>query len=84
MLTTMAFSQYTDGNTVVTWSKYKWEPIGENPDLSWDDRGVDVAAYHSARNPVSRQLMSSMILIPIMKSLIPRLSKFSSRISYFM
>ena len=62
MLTTMAFSQYTDGNTVVTWSKYKWEPIGENPDLSWDDRSADVAAYHSARNPVSRQLMSSMIL----------------------
>ena len=62
MLTTMAFSQYTDGNTVITWSKYKWEPIGENPDLSWDDRSVDVAAYHSARNPVSKQLMSSMIL----------------------
>ena len=62
LFTTMVFSQYTDGNTVVTWSKYKWEPIGENPDLSWMDRSTDVAAYHSARNKVSRQLMSSMVL----------------------
>mgnify|MGYP004000168661 FL=1 len=46
LFTTMVFSQYTDGNTVVTWSKYKWEPIGENPDLSWMDRSTDVAAYH--------------------------------------
>ena len=62
LFTTMAFSQYTDGNTVVTWSKYKWEPIGENPDISWMDRNADVAAYQLARHKVSRQLMSSMML----------------------
>ena len=62
LFTTMVFSQYTDGNTVVTWSKYKWEPIGENPDLSWMDRNADVAAYQLARHKVSRQLMSSMML----------------------
>ena len=62
LFTTLAFSQYTDGNTVVTWSKYKWEPIGENPDISWMDRSADVAAYQLARHKVSRQLMSSMML----------------------
>jgi hypothetical protein len=62
LFTTLAFSQYNDGNTVVTWSKYKWEPIGENPDISWMDRDADVAAYQLARHKVSRQLMSSMML----------------------
>ena len=62
LFTTMVFSQYTDGNTVVTWSKYKWEPIGENPDISWMDRNADVATYQLARHKVSRQLMSSMML----------------------
>ena len=62
LFTTMVFSQYTDGNTVVTWSKYKWEPIGENADISWMDRNADVSTYQLARHKVSRQLMSSMML----------------------
>ena len=61
IFTTIAFGQYTDGNTVVTISKYKWEPLSGS-ELTWGDRTTDVIEFHTERNRVARKLMSSMIL----------------------
>ena len=61
IFTTIAFGQYTDGNTVVTISKYKWEPLSGS-ELTWGDRTADVIEFHTERNRVARKLMSSMIL----------------------
>ena len=49
MFITIAFSQYTDGNTVVTISKYKWEPLAGS-ELTWSDRTADVTEFHTKRN----------------------------------
>ena len=61
MFITIAFSQYTDGNTVVTISKYKWEPLAGS-ELTWSDRTADVTEFHTKRNEAARKLMSSMFL----------------------
>ena len=53
LFTTVAFGQYTDGNTVVTMSKYKWEPLSGS-ELTWSDRTADVIEFHTKRNRVAR------------------------------
>ena len=62
VLFSFIFAQYNQGNTVVTWSKYKWNPMSEIEGATWTDRVNDVTEFHSKRNPVARNLLSSMML----------------------
>jgi hypothetical protein len=62
VLFSFIFAQYNQGNTVVTWSKYKWNPMSEVEGATWTDRVNDVTEFHSKRNPVARNLLSSMML----------------------
>ncbi len=62
VFTTIAFGQYNDGNTVVTWSRYKWEPLSKLEGISLEDRAADVTEFHTKRNKVARKLLGSTML----------------------
>lgn len=62
LFTASLFGQYTKGNTVVVWSKYKLKPIPEVEDHKQGDRRKAFEAYHKARNVKARLLLSSLFL----------------------
>ena len=55
------FAQYTKGNTVMTWSKYKWKNSGVEG-ASPQDWRESLENYHTTRNKASRFLKSSLML----------------------
>ena len=56
------FAQYTKGNTVIAWSKYKFKAISEVDDGTGKDRSESIKAYHKGRNAKANQLLSSLFL----------------------
>ena len=56
------FAQYTKGNTVIAWSKYKLKPVSEVDGHESGDRRESFQAYHTARNAKARLLLSSLFL----------------------
>ena len=62
LFTASLFGQYTKGNTVIVWSKYKLKPIPEVEDHKQGDRRKAFEAYHKARNVKARLLLSSLFL----------------------
>ena len=58
----VGFAQYTKGNTVIAWSKYKLKPIPEVDGHEPGDRRESFEAYHTARNAKARLLLSSLFL----------------------
>ncbi|MCP4932295.1 MAG: hypothetical protein GY912_09980, partial [Candidatus Marinimicrobia bacterium] len=62
MLTTVSYAQYTKGNTVIAWSKYKFKPVSEIKDYKSGDRGKALLEYHTARNAKTKLLQSSLFL----------------------
>lgn len=62
MLTTVSYAQYTKGNTVIAWSKYKFKPPSEIKDYKSGDRGKALLEYHTKRNSKSTRLKSSLFL----------------------
>tara|TARA_B100001964_G_C14085147_1_gene532177 strand:- start:183 stop:986 length:804 start_codon:yes stop_codon:yes gene_type:complete len=62
MLTTVSYAQYTKGNTVITWSKYKWKDWSEVENPSEKDWQESLTNFHVTRNKFSKLLNSSMML----------------------
>ncbi len=62
MLTTVSYAQYTKGNTVIAWSKYKFKPVSEVDGHKSGDRGKALLEYHTARNAKTKLLQSSLFL----------------------
>ncbi|MBT7738055.1 MAG: hypothetical protein HN710_05015 [Candidatus Marinimicrobia bacterium] len=62
MLTTVSYSQYYEGNTVIAWSKYKFKPVSEVDGHKAGDRGKALLEYHTARNAKTKLLQSSLFL----------------------
>ena len=62
MLTTVSYSQYYEGNTVIAWSKYKFKPVSEVDGYKAGDRGKALLEYHTARNAKTKLLQSSLFL----------------------
>ncbi len=62
MLTTVSYAQYTKGNTVIAWSKYKFKSVSEIKDYKSGDRGKALLEYHTARNAKTKLLQSSLFL----------------------
>ena len=62
MLTTVSYSQYYEGNTVIAWSKYKFKPVSEVDGHKSGDRGKALLEYHTARNAKTKLLQSSLFL----------------------
>jgi len=62
MLTTVSYSQYYEGNTVIAWSKYKFKPVSEVDGHKAGDRGKALLEYHTARNAKTKLLKSSLFL----------------------
>ena len=56
------FAQYTKGNTVIAWSKYKFKPMSEVEGGSGKDRRESIEAYHKGRNAKAKELRSSLFL----------------------
>ena len=56
------FAQYTKGNTVIAWSKYKWKDISTVEGASSEDWYNSVKNFHTSRNKASRLLKSSLML----------------------
>ena len=46
----VVFAQYTKGNTVIAWSKYKLKPVSEVDGHESGDRRESFQAYHTAGN----------------------------------
>jgi len=62
MLTTVSYSQYYEGNTVIAWSKYKFKPVSEVDGHKAGNRGKALLEYHTARNAKTKLLQSSLFL----------------------
>jgi len=62
MLTTVSYAQYTKGNTVIAWSKYKFKPVSEVDGHKAGNRGKALLEYHTARNAKTKLLESSLFL----------------------
>jgi hypothetical protein len=62
VLCSFTFAQYNEGNTVVTWVKYKWEPMTEVEGGSWQEREDITKEYHTKRNAASKILKGKMLL----------------------
>jgi len=62
MLTTVSYAQYTKGNTVIAWSKYKFKPVSEVDGHKAGNRGKALLEYHTARNAKTKLLQSSLFL----------------------
>jgi hypothetical protein len=58
----VVFAQYTKGNTVIAWSKYKFKPVSEVDGWEPGDRRESIEAFHTARNAKARLLLSSLFL----------------------
>jgi hypothetical protein len=62
IIVSSVFGQYTKGNTVIAWSKYKFKPVSEVEDGSGKDRRESIEAYHKGKNAIAKQLLSSLFL----------------------
>ena len=62
LIVSSVFGQYTKGNTVIAWSKYKFKPVSEVEGGSGKDRRESIEAYHTGRNVKAKQLLSSLFL----------------------
>ena len=62
LIVSSVFGQYTKGNTVVAWSKYKFKPISKVEDGSGKDRRESIEIYHKGRNAKGKELLSSLFL----------------------
>tara|TARA_B100001105_G_C22319132_1_gene411692 strand:+ start:137 stop:985 length:849 start_codon:yes stop_codon:yes gene_type:complete len=56
------FAQYTKGNTVMAWSKYKWKDWSEVENPSGKDWRESIENYHVTRHKAAKILNSSMML----------------------
>ena len=56
------FAQYTKGNSVIAWSKYKWEDLSKVEGASGKDWTESAENYFNSRNKVDRLLKSSLML----------------------
>ena len=62
LIVSSTFGQYTKGNTVVAWSKYKWKDLSKVEGASgadWSEAGDN---YFTSRNKVDKLLKSSLML----------------------
>ena len=56
------FAQYTKGNTVIAWSKYKFKSISDVEDHKPGDRRKAFETFHTKRNKKAKRLLSSLML----------------------
>ena len=62
LFNTLVFAQYTEGNTVIAWSEYRFKHVSEVEDHKQGDRRKAFEEYHVARNKKARRLLSSLML----------------------
>ena len=62
LIVSSVFGQYTKGNTVIAWSKYKFKPVSEVEGGSGKDRRESIEAFHTGRNAKAKALLSSLFL----------------------
>ena len=62
MIIGSVFAQYTKGNTVIAWSKYKFKSISDVEDHKPGDRRKAFETFHTKRNKKAKRLLSSLML----------------------